>query len=201
MDKLHVLDLYCGAGGFSEGFRKVEEIEILHGVDNNKDALEVFNKNHNGKGLEVDLSKAGPEEFFKEYAEISKTDVDIVIGGPPCQGFSVAGEQAEEDKRRNHIDVFLDYVEFIKPLGVVIENVPNLENELHDNGLDYREHIHKRLNDAGYQTESQVVNSAKFGVPQTRRRLFFLSVKTGRDFDFPEQTYKILNNGDQEYGG
>ena len=121
-----VLDLFCGAGGLSLGFKQAG-FDIILGIDFNEKAIETYNYNFgNGKGVCANLLEYGAEEFLSSNPPIQ--DIDVIIGGPPCQGFSTANRwgDSETDERNK---LFLEYVKFvdlIKPKAVVIENVAQI---------------------------------------------------------------------------
>jgi len=173
------LDLFCGCGGFSLGFEKAG-FEVLMGIDVWNDALVTFERNHkNSKTMLGDLSEISPETV--EY-QIGK-DVDVIIGGPPCQGFSVAGKRIVEDKRNELYKSFVAMVKHFKPKAFVMENVPNIlsigDGIVKDSILgDFRE--------LGYAVEVKVLLASNYGVPQNRRRAVFVGILDGSKFVFPE---------------
>ena len=120
---LNCIDLFCGCGGLSLGFEKAG-INVLVGIDAWKDAITTFNYNHkNSKGICADLSTLNPEEIEKE---LNGKTVDLIIGGPPCQGFSVAGKRIVDDERNKLYKNFVRFVEYYKPKAFMMENVPNI---------------------------------------------------------------------------
>lgn len=119
----NVIDLFCGCGGFSLGFEKAG-FNVILGIDVWKDALSTFRHNHqNSKVLEADLSVLVPENI-KPLIENKK--IDVIIGGPPCQGFSIAGKRIVDDIRNRLYKNFVHFVEYFKPKAFVMENVPNI---------------------------------------------------------------------------
>jgi DNA (cytosine-5)-methyltransferase 1 len=120
--KLRVLDLFSGCGGLSYGFYKAG-YDVVAGIDNWSDALVTFKKNHPGsKTFNIDLSNFELNELDK----LVGSNIDIVVGGPPCQGFSIAGKRDAEDPRNKLYKGFVKIVEHYKPKAFVLENVPNL---------------------------------------------------------------------------
>ncbi|MEZ4938902.1 MAG: DNA cytosine methyltransferase [Crocinitomicaceae bacterium] len=119
----NVIDLFCGCGGLSQGFIEADYNVIL-GIDHWKDAIETFNYNHkNSKGIVADLLNLDPQEIKTKY---NIESVDLIIGGPPCQGFSIAGKRIIDDERNQLYKSFLRFVDYFKPRGFVMENVPNI---------------------------------------------------------------------------
>ncbi|MFW6008141.1 MAG: DNA cytosine methyltransferase [archaeon] len=168
----NVLDLFCGAGGLSEGFKQ-SGYNIIAGVDNTEKFLKTFKENHkNSKSIKANLFEKSPKELLEEN-NIDKNNIDIIIGGPPCKGFSFAGERDPNDKRNNLVDRFIDFVDFIKPNAVVMENVPGILSMKNGKVVDT---IINRLN-KNYNTKYKTLNSAEYGVPQIRKRVIFIGFK------------------------
>jgi len=168
---MKVLDLFCGAGGFSEGFRSAG-FKIVAGIDNDKNALETFSQNFKESiTLNLDLSTPSIDSQLKI---ILKEGVDLVIGGPPCQGFSIAGKRLVDDPRNQLYKAYLDIVRLAKPYGVIIENVPNIMS--YHNGRIATE-ICKDLEGLGFSVKIMTLIASDFGVPQSRKRTFFIALK------------------------
>jgi DNA (cytosine-5)-methyltransferase 1 len=108
---------------------------------------------------------------------------DLVIGGPPCQGFSVAGKMDPNDERSKHVFHFLDVVERVQPKAFVLENVKALYENRRWSGI--REGLRQRANAMGYETVMTLANASHFGVPQARERMLFIGVKSGVGFPMP----------------
>lgn len=186
MTSINILDLYCGAGGFSEGFHHFSEYNILAGIDNWKPALETYRFNHSSVGLQIDMSEEDPETV-----PVSSNQVDMIIGGPPCKGFSLAGKREENDERNQLVSRYIDYVEYFEPDIAVMENVVGiLSMDLpgYDNG-DVKEYIYERYSNLGYNIDHKTLSANDFGIPQTRSRVFFIAVNEELgDPVFPEET-------------
>lgn len=171
-NKLNVIDLFSGAGGLSKGFIDAG-YDVIAGIDNDEVALETFVDNHNGAvGLNLDLSDP------KSYDEIKKTignkDVDVIIAGPPCQGFSLTGPRNFDDKRNKLYLAVIDTVKKFNPKAFIIENVPGMATLYKG---EIKEEILKRLRTLGYNVECKVLLAADYGVPQMRRRLIFMGIR------------------------
>ncbi len=183
---LNCIDLFCGCGGLSLGFEKAG-INVLVGIDAWQDAITTFNYNHiNSKGICADLSTLEPSEIEKELNGIS---VDLIIGGPPCQGFSVAGKRIVDDVRNKLYKNFVRFVEYYKPKAFMMENVPNI---LSIGGGIIRDSIVKDFSELGYKVVYQVLTASNYGTPQNRRRAVFVGFKNGFEFKFPEKTVEKL---------
>lgn len=183
-----VLDLFSGAGGIALGFRQAG-YKIVGGVDFSKPAIATFEKNFpEAKALVRDLRK--PD--FQDIAELVGGSVDVIVGGPSCQGFSTSGGlskssgRSESDPRNRLFLNYIDIVDLLQPSWIVFENVPGLL--LYENGrvaLD----IVKAFKEIGYRIAPMILLAADFGVPQLRRRLVFVGNRTGADISFPAATH------------
>lgn len=176
----NIIDLFCGCGGFSLGFERAG-FNVLLGIDVWKDALVTFSHNHKGsKTLNADLSLASPQDT---EALLEGKTIDVIIGGPPCQGFSVAGKRIVDDLRNKLYKAFVAFVEHFQPKAFVLENVPNILSI--GNGI-VRDSIVEDFSNLGYTVEYKVLTASDYGVPQNRRRAFFVGFKNGHHFSFPE---------------
>lgn len=179
---MNCIDLFCGCGGLSLGFEKAG-FKVLLGIDAWQDAITTFNHNHNkSKGLCKDLSTLNPQDIA---SLLEGKEVDIIIGGPPCQGFSVAGKRIVDDERNKLYKSFVRFVEFFKPKAFMMENVPNI---LSIGAGTIRDSIVKDFSDLGYHVVYKILTASDYGVPQNRRRAFFVGFKNGKVFHFPIPT-------------
>ena len=180
--KYTVLDLFCGCGGLSLGFEQAG-YNVLLGIDMWKDALETFKFNHkNSDVLCADLANLSPEEVDMK---ISHQAVDVIIGGPPCQGFSIAGKRIVDDDRNKLYKSFVRMVSFFKPSAFVLENVPNI---LSIGGGVVKDAIISDFESLGYTVVTKVMMASNYGVPQNRRRAIFVGLLDGNSFDYPQPT-------------
>lgn len=184
--KYTVLDLFCGCGGMSLGFERAG-YHILLGIDVWKDALMTFKKNHKqNQTLCADMSTLKAEDI---EAVINTDKVDVIIGGPPCQGFSVAGKRIIEDERNKLYKGFVRMVSYFKPKAFMLENVPNILSI--GSGL-VKEAIIKDFEGLGYKVVTKVLAASDYGVPQNRRRAIFVGMLDGQfDFDIPTVGHKV----------
>ena len=170
---LNVVDLFCGAGGFSQGFKDAG-FNILLGVDNEEHKLEVFRKNVCKNILEADVSALHGYEILKK---VGNEKIDILIGSPPCKEFSTCSP-------KKHIDVFfmdksnmalhfLRLTSILSPLWFVMENVPNYYSTLDG------EFILQLFKVFGYSICYLNIDAADLGVPQTRKRCFLIGNRVG----------------------
>ena len=176
---LNAIDLFAGCGGLSKGFMDAG-FNIIVGVDNDQAALNTFVKNHNGAvALNADLSLQDTFEQIKEIAGERK--IDVIIAGPPCQGFSLTGPRDFDDKRNKLYLAVIEMVKQYQPKAFIIENVPVMST-LYKGQI--KEEILKRFRDMGYNIECKILCAADYGVPQIRKRLIFMGIR--KDIGEPE---------------
>jgi DNA (cytosine-5)-methyltransferase 1 len=181
---LQTLDLFSGAGGLALGFEEAG-FSTLAGVDIDRSSLETFSHNFpDAKAMEEDLSK--PSKSFLVYLEGLRGQVDVIVGGPPCQGFSIAGKRLIDDPRNLLYKNYIDAVKIVRPKYVVIENVPTIQT-LGDGKI--AQSIVADLKKLDYLTKVETINAADFGVPQNRRRTFFIAKHLGDPVGFPNATH------------
>jgi len=187
--KLTAIDLFSGCGGFSYGFQQ-SGFHVLLGVDNSEIALKTFAKNHdNSKTLNLDLHE---DEAINTIVEsIEDKEIDVIIGGPPCQGFSLTGTRNENDERNTLFNAMFRLAKRINPKAIIIENVPGLLKLY--NGKAKKEIINL-CNEYGYSCNPQLLFAPDYGVPQIRKRVFFVALRKDLGtFAFPEKLYSKDN--------
>jgi len=169
---MNVIDLFSGCGGLSKGFIDAG-CKIILGVDNDQAALDTFSKNHNGAvGLNASLAEDTTFDIIKKI--VGGKSVDLIVGGPPCQGFSLTGARNFDDERNKLYLSFIKMVELYAPKGFVIENVPGM-GTLYKGAI--KDEILKRFRKMGYNIECKVLCAADYAVPQIRKRLVFIGIK------------------------
>ena len=172
--RLNVIDLFCGAGGLSEGFKQAGFTSIL-GIDHDKNALETFAKNHKeANTICGDISEISKKDILDK---IGRQSVDLVIGGPPCQGFSMAGRRKTDDPRNKLVQEFLRIVKEFKPKFFVIENVQGFRSMKDKNGKLVMDIVNELAKESGYYIEPHLLNSKDYGVAQKRKRMFLIGSK------------------------
>lgn len=185
--KFKMLDLFCGAGGFSYGMDKNPNFNTVVALDFDEKAAETFKKNMPQTEVLVgDITDADVKERIVKLSK--KLGVNMVIGGPPCQGYSMKGKKMGLKDPRNFL--FREYLNVVKQLNpeiFVIENVKGLL--LASNGW-FRDEILKSIEQLGYSVRYGVLNAADFGVPQARERALFICTK-GQAIDLPKPNAKI----------
>jgi DNA (cytosine-5)-methyltransferase 1 len=183
---LTAIDLFCGAGGLSEGFRQAG-FQVLAGQDFDEAAGATFASTHpEAKFI------GGPIQDVKVASLLRATgmkcgEVDVLIGGPPCQGYSVYNHQrGEDDPRAGLFREYLRMVEGLKPKWLVMENVTGITS-ISGGGI-VRE-IEKGMARLGYKVKMKILKAEEFGVPQERRRIFFIATRTDNPIVFPIPTH------------
>lgn len=182
---MRYIDLFSGSGGFSLGFDN-KGFENVFSVDIEPSFCETYRHNFpNHKLIQKDICELTNEEI-KEFTE--GVDVNVVIGGPPCQGFSIAGNIGRrfiDDPRNKLFKEFVRIVDIVKPKFFVMENVARLYN--HNKGATRRE-IVTDFEELGYKVECEILNSADYGVPQVRKRVIFIGSRINNKIIFPKKT-------------
>jgi DNA (cytosine-5)-methyltransferase 1 len=171
--KLTIVDLFSGCGGLSEGFCNTGKFTTLGALDIDENAASTYKFNFpKAKVLIGDITQVkNPEDLFGE--------VDVIIGGPPCQGFSALNrhnKKLEDDPRNLLFFEFLRFVKTLKPKAILIENVRQILTQ--KDGFA-KNKIIELLTELGYNVTSTVLDASDFGVPQKRKRAFFIGVKDG----------------------
>lgn len=184
---LNAIDLFCGCGGLSYGFEKAG-YNILLGIDNDAKALETFELNHKGsKSICGDITEITYKKDIKPL--IGNKSIDVIIGGPPCQGMSLSGPRKFDDPRNKLYLTYIRLVEEIKPKAFVIENVPGLVGLF---GGQIKDSIIQKFTDLGYEIQYKILCAADYGVPQNRKRVVFVGMKKG-DFEYPKANPKTVS--------
>lgn len=185
---MKAIDLFCGCGGLSSGLRDAG-FNILAGVDIEKDYIKTFTHNFkNAESICADISKISSDDLMLRFG-LKKGELDLLAGGPPCQGFSknVPRSQRVIDSDNNQlVNVFLTHCENILPKFIIMENVAEMRNGFEQH---YTEQIVKRLSDVGYDVIHGVHNAADYGVPQNRRRAFFIARRDCGKLIYPTETH------------
>lgn len=182
-NKYNVVDLFSGCGGFSYGFESAG-FNVVLGVDNEPSALETFKQNHaNSNIILTDLHK---NEAIDEICnKIKQEKIDVIIAGPPCQGFSLTGKRNREDDRNKLFYSVFKLAKRLAPSAIIIENVPGLATLY--KGFA-KEEIMREFQELGYTCNYQVLFAPDYEVPQIRKRIFFVGLKKSiGTFRFPEK--------------
>ena len=186
MQLLKVMDLFCGTGGFSKGFENTGYFEVVHGIDVLPIAVDTFSANHpDAFAVAGDIRNVRRREV-SEQTGLKRGDVDVIIGGPPCQGFSSIRpfRSSEEDDPRNSLfEEFASYVNYFRPRMLVLENVVGLATYKNGQTIEQIVEVFAAL---GYECDWHLLNAARYGVPQKRERLVLIGWQAGIPGFFPE---------------
>lgn len=186
-NKLNAIDLFCGCGGLSYGFEKAG-YNILLGIDNDAKALETFELNHKGsKTICGDITKVTYMDDIKPL--LGDKAVDVIIGGPPCQGMSLSGPRKFDDPRNKLYLTYIRLVDEIQPKAFVIENVPGLVGLF---GGQIKDSIIQRFSEMGYNIQYKILCASDYGVPQNRKRVVFVGIKKGY-FEYPDAIWEKIS--------
>ena len=180
------VDLFCGAGGLSEGLRQAG-FHVLAGNDLDETAGATFAATHtNARFLGGPVQNVKVQDLLKA-AKIKPGQLDCLVGGPPCQAFSVYNHQRGlHDKRSQLFREYLRLVEGLTPRWVVLENVTGITSA---GGGGAVGEIKRGLGKLGYHVETAVLKAEEFGVPQERRRIVFIGNRIGAPIIWPEKTH------------
>lgn len=177
---MKLIDLFAGCGGLSTGF-EMAGFEIPLAVEIDAWASETYKKNH-------------PETFvmteditnikdLDSLLDSKKINIDGIIGGPPCQGFSLSGNRDPKDPRNSLFMEFVRFVKHYKPKFFVMENVTGILSMVTKEKKPVKEVIRAEFETAGYTLEVFTLNAAEFGVPQSRMRVFFIGLRNDIPYD------------------
>jgi DNA (cytosine-5)-methyltransferase 1 len=187
------IELFAGCGGLSTGFLDAG-LRVAAGFEIDARAVDAYNYNHAYRGSRafiVDLHTASGAELL---AKAGVERCDFVVGGPPCQPFSIVGKrQGRRDMRADLIGHFVRIVDELRPSAFLMENVPNLASI---SGGEFLAEAKAELAALGYAVDHSVMSAADFGVPQNRKRLVVLGIKGASSVSFPEPTH---GNSDRPY--
>ena len=185
--KLTCVDLFSGAGGLSRGFFDAG-YDVVLGVDFDDAALKTFKNNHgNAEAMKLDLFDHSNIDVIVDYLDKINVELDVLVGGPPCQGFSIAGPRDMNDKRNSLYLAMVKLAAKLKPKAVVLENVPGM---LQTNGGIGAKRIIEDFAEIGYKMTPKLLYAPDYGIPQIRKRVFFVGLLDGeKDFIFPEPTF------------
>ena len=188
-NKLKVLDVFSGAGGFSLGFQ-MQGCRIIGAIEKDKWAADTFKYNHeDAKVIVGEIENITNEELKNFFTD----KPDIIIGGPPCQGYSICNKNAGDPKDPRN-SLFMEYLRVAKlfsPEILVMENVPNIINAITAKKEKVIDIIREELEKMGYHVYMKLLNAFDYGIPQNRTRFFVLATKCELINPFPLPTHTI----------
>jgi len=182
-----VIDLFAGVGGLSLGFKQ-EGFDIILANESDISIADSYKKNHSSTKMVVgDITSLDLSEIFKPY----RNKIDVIIGGPPCQGFSQKGQRKTIHDDRNFLfKYYVNIVDLVQPRYFVMENVPNLLTT--ENGY-FKQEIEELFNSIGYSLRSGTLNAADFGIPQNRKRAVILGKRGSNSIALPTPNTEKVN--------
>ena len=177
---MNLIDLFAGCGGLSTGF-EMAGFSIPLAVEKDEWASETYKKNHSDtKVITEDITQVLDLDSLLPRRDMI---IDGIIGGPPCQGFSLSGNRDKKDPRNSLFMEFVRFVRHFKPRFFVMENVTGILSMQMKNGELAKDVIVNEFTNAGYHVEIFVLNAAEFGVPQSRIRVFFIGLRDDIEYD------------------
>ncbi len=189
LKKGKIISLFSGCGGFSLGFNWAS-FEVLGFLELKKEFRRIYQRNFpNAVELGSDIQKVTEIEVSEWKNKFG--DIDVIIGGPPCQGFSLSGKRDKSDARNTLFKDYLKIVRKLQPKIAVMENVRLLTSMKNEDGKLVLNDIYEEFEKSGYKVKHFEVNAKNFGVPQHRERVFFIAVRTDLNLlpTFPNETH------------
>jgi DNA (cytosine-5)-methyltransferase 1 len=186
----NILDLFCGTGGFSYGFEMAStDFQTRLGIDLLPTSVRTFKANRpDALAVTGDIRKIRRSDIAERLG-LGCGKIDVIIGGPPCQGFSSIRpfrSSLEDDPRNSLFEEYAAYVNFFRPKAFILENVVGLATYQSGSTLAQMEECFSML---GYRTDWRILNAAHFGVPQKRERFIMIGVQNGGRIQFPSPTH------------
>lgn len=200
-NKFKVLDLFAGVGGLSYGFAHDNSFEIVAANELLPDMAKAYSLNHpRVKVYNYDIKDFGLKNLTEDF-QIKKGDIDLIVGGPPCQAFSTVGKRLIDDPRGKLFQEYYRVLKELEPKVFLFENVKGLLSM--QNG-ELLKTILSLFESLGYKVKYKVLNSADYGVPQIRERVIIIGTKINQDFEYPIPTHSsqddnIFNQGLKPY--
>lgn len=207
------IDLFAGCGGLSLGLHNAGW-KGLFAIEKNADAFKTLkhnlidNKKHFSwcdwlpqTNLEIDQVI---KNYKKQLTELQGT-VDMVVGGPPCQGFSMAGRRNESDDRNKLVKSYINFIKLVKPKIIFFENVKGFTQEFKKNkekGKQYSSYVENALKRAGYKVKGELVNFGDFGIPQKRTRFILVGVRKDvaeKKIEIAKSFFQKIENDKQKF--
>lgn len=189
---LTVLDLFCGCGGMSKGLQDAG-LNVLFGIDVWDKAINSYEQNFTHPAICADLTKLSPARFDLEYNK--NRPIDVLVGGPPCQGFSMAGKRDAADPRNSLFMEYVKYLEYFAPKAFIMENVMGILSAKNSENKKVIEIILEELTQ-NYNCVVCKLYASDFEVPQNRRRVIIIGARKNLNI-IPQEPAKILSTADR----
>lgn len=188
---MKIIDLFSGCGGMSLGF-ELSGFEVLFALEKDLWASETYKNNH--RNTDVITEDITNIKNLKDYFNNYKNICFGIIGGPPCQGFSLSGHRDKKDPRNSLFMDYMRFVNFFNPSFFVMENVPGILSSKTKNGEFVKNLIKKEANNNGYNIYPIQLLASDYGVPQSRLRVFFIGIRKDFPFNIDKLIPPISNN-------
>lgn len=188
--KLNVIDLFCGCGGMSKGLTDAG-LNIIAGIDIWDKAVQNYNKNFEHKAYCEDLTQLSPEKFNDLYNKNNEI-IDLIVGGPPCQSFSIAGKRDKNDPRNALFMEYVKYLDYFNPKAFIMENVIGMLSKKTEKSEKVIDIIMENLN-KNYNTIITKLYASDFEVPQNRRRVIIIGIRKDLEF-LPTEPKPIISS-------
>jgi len=186
-----VLDIFCGVGGISKGFQNAG-FKVVLGIDLDQYSIGIFKKQFPKASVIIDdIKNITANRILKE---LNDKKIDVLVGGPPCQGFSIAGRRRHDDPRNTLFYEFVRIAKELMPSWIFIENVRGLASAKMPNGKNALKEIYDSFSPE-FKLKHFPVNAADFGVPQKRNRIIIIGNSLGIDFEFNSPNTKPIPVG------
>ena len=186
-----VIDLFAGAGGLSYGFAQDKDFKIIAANEIEYDMAQTYSLNHPSvKVYNCDIKDFGLKNLKQDF-EIEKGDIDLIVGGPPCQAYSTVGKRLLDDPRGQLFQEYYRVLKELEPKAFIFENVKGL---LSMSKGELFKIIISLFESLGYKIYHKVLNSADYGVPQIRERIIIVGTKLNNKYYFPEPTHSDKTN-------
>lgn len=179
---LKAIDAFSGAGGLSLGLSQAG-FDIRLAFDTDQIAIATHRENIPGTAHVLDASTATPEEIL-DLAELQPGELDLLAGGPPCQGFSLQRRGAREDPRNLLVLRYLDWLTELQPRAFLLENVQAIRSI---RGNHLIQAVEDHASELGYRTYAKILNAADYGMAQNRKRALLIGIREGGVFDWPNK--------------
>lgn len=171
---LNAIDLFCGCGGMSKGLTDAG-LNIIAGIDIWDKAVYNYNKNFKHKAYCEDLTKLSPQKFNELYNK-ENIKIDILVGCPPCQSFSIAGKREKNDARNDLFVEYIKYLNYFNPKAFIMENVVGMLSKKTDTGKNIIDIMMEQL-EKNYNCKINKLYASDFEVPQNRRRVIIIGIR------------------------
>ena len=184
--KLKVIDLFCGVGGLSYGFAHDDNFEIVAANEILPNMAKAYSLNHPAVKVYIeDIKNFGAEKIEKNL-NIKASEIDIIVGGPPCQAYSTVGKRLIDDPRGK---LFQEYYRVLKEFNPKLFLFENVKGLLSMQGGELLKTIIPLFESLGYKVQYKLLNAADFGAPQIRKRVIIIGSKLKNNFQYPSQTH------------